>query len=227
MKKAMLIFLLAFAGIGTGCGNKHKKAPINNVDGRMVRSGGAGGQTLTDIALNGGIYMHNESQDSFQWNVQGFVNSVIPEEYLGFVNGDYYSNDSRTGIVFGGRVVPQNGRITQAGAQGGRVTIAPSSRLLVFVYDEFVGQKDGSGQDIPPIPMHLTSASGYVEGARGYFKFWDARGSITFSGEFRSDGLFVADVDYDNQVRYDGEGSGAEGTLGRAIIQTCSFVQCN
>lgn len=225
MKKVMLILLIATAGIGSGCGNKNNKIPISNAEGRIARAGGDGLQASTDISLNGGIYS-NESPDSFQYNVQGFVNSVIPEDYLGFVNGDWNSTDARTGIVFGGRLLPQGGRISTTGAQGGRVSITSDSRLLVLVYDERVGRTDGNGE-IPPIAIYLTNASGYAEGNRGYFKFWDSRGSIEFDGEFRANGDFVANVNYDNQVRYDGQGQGAAGTLGWAIIKTCSFIQCN
>lgn len=227
MKQVMLVLMIfAVAGLGSGCGNKNKKAPITNADGRTARAGGDGVTASTDINIEGGIYANDQSQDDWQHNVAGFVNAVIPEDFLGFVNGDYNSSDAKTGVVFGGKVFPQGGRITASGAQG-RVAITSDSRLLVLVYDEFVGQKDEAGKAIPAIPVYLTSSSGYVEGNRVYLKFWDSRGSIELDGQILGDGTIEAEFDYDNQVRYDGQGQGGAGTLGIAKIRTCSFFQCN
>ncbi|MCM2282938.1 MAG: hypothetical protein NDI61_13945 [Bdellovibrionaceae bacterium] len=227
MKKIMFLMLIAVMGLGTGCGGKNKKAPITNAEGRQGRSGGDGVSTSTDITLNGGIYQgQDSSSEEFQDVLRGFVNAVIPEDYLGFVNGDFYTDDSRTGFVFGGKVYAQSGRITQAGSSG-RVAITANSRMLMLIYDEFVGTTDPSGKTVPPIPTFLTSASGYVEGNHAYLKFWDSRGWVTLDGTFQPNGDFHANVAYDNQVRYDGQGAGGAGDIGFAVIRSCSFFVCN
>lgn len=225
MKKAMLILMIAIAGLATGCGKKDKKAPIANAE---MRAAGATGNLATDVVMNGGIYQGSLSSDAFQYTVQGFVNALIPEDYLGFVNGDFNDTSARTGIVFGGRVAPAGGRITQSGAVGGRVSITANSPVAVLVYDEYVGSADPeSGTEIGPVPFDFTESSGYVEGTRAYLKFWNSRTTLMMEGDIGADGNFIAQVKYENKVRYDGSGEGGVGGLGWAIVRTCAFFVCN
>lgn len=222
MKKVMLVLMVVMVSVLTACGDKKKKAPIAHAE-RIQRAPGDLSQT-TDVALNGQVFQDGDYD--FTDAVKGLTNASVPEDYVGFVNGDFNATDNRTGVLFGGRVQAESGKIIPGSSQP-RVNITGSSRLLVVVYDEFAGQKDENGQTIPAIPIHLTTASGYIEGNRAYLKFWDSYGSIVLEGTFQSNGDFVGKFIYDNQKKYDGSGLGGEGQLGTFFIRACSFFVCN
>ena len=230
MKNPLIaILLLAFTAIG--CGKKDDKAAINNVQGREERGGGqvvqgapedtSGAFGSSAIELDGQIF-HNDP-NVFQKNVRGFVDATLPGDYLGYV-GTGFDGRTDSGVFLGGKVSLVSGTLDPVNGTS-RVAITANSRLLVVVWDEYVGKKDDKGQTLPAIPVYLTKASGIVEGKQAKLVFEDEFGTIELEGSFDRD-FFDGNIHFDNRKKYDGSGLGSAGTLGGFRIPTCRLFNC-
>jgi len=224
MKNWLVLMMVVLAVAGSGC-QKKKDTPINNAGGRGGRAGTQGVNTQAGELQGRIVRVQNWSDADFQYTVKGFLNASLPEDYVGYVSGETQSN-GQTGIWFGGRVTPSNGRVSATG-QNQNLSINSASHILIMVYDEFVGRTDSSGQKIPAVPIYLTNGTGSISGSRAQLRFSDSRGQVTLEGEMFSDGMFEGLIRYDNQVKYDGQRPGAEGDLGYFAIRTCAFFVCN
>lgn len=218
-----LLGLMLLGLVLMGCQPKQESASVA-VQGRTARSGsttgGLNSSTSGISTLNGYVYADESYQDGFQDAVTGFLDASVPSEYVGFVSAMGRNN---TGVFFGGRVALANGALR--GATNGQVAVQTGSRILITVYDEFTGTRDQSGQTIPPIPVYLPNASGYVTGNNAYLRFADDYGWVEMQGQFDAS-YFRGTITWDNQRRYDGQ-MGSAGTLGSFEVPTCEFFQCN
>lgn len=213
--KNVVALLLAAVSL-VGCSKEEGATPIMGRNGQAISIAAAAG-----ITLNGWVIVDASQQDLFQDAVTGFVEAVMPAEYLGFVSG---RASGGTGMFLGGKVELQTG-ILSATASNPQTNIRSDSKLLIAIYDEFTGRPDASGKTVEPISRYLTQSSGYVQGNRAYLKFTDSLGSVEIDGTFDSN-TFEGTVSYDNTRRHDGQGEGAAGNLGWVQVPTCQFFRC-
>lgn len=215
-----IVGLMVLALSLTACQQKKESASVA-VQGRYTRAADYNGGTSGGItSLNGYIYADESHQQGFQEAVTGFLDASVPSEYVGYVSAMGRDN---TGVYFGGRVQLASGALR--GAVSGRVNVQTTSRLLITVFDEFSGQRDQSGQEIPPVPVFFPSAQGYVTGNSAVIRFQDDYGWVEMQGQF-DNSYFRGTIAWDNQRRYDGA-QGSAGTLGSFEVPTCEFFQCN
>jgi hypothetical protein len=213
--KNVVALLLATLSLAA-CSKEEGATPIMGRNGQAISVAAAAG-----ISLNGWVIVDAPQQDLFQDAVTGFIEAVMPAEYLGFVSG---RASGGTGFFLGGKVELQSG-ILSATASNPQTNVRTDSKLLVAIYDEFTGRPDASGKTVEPISRYLTQASGYVQGNRAILKFTDSLGSIEIDGTFNSN-TFEGTVSYDNVRRHDGQGEGAAGNLGWIQVPTCQFFRC-
>lgn len=219
MNMKLLGFVILQAFIYMSCGQNNNNTSPGRCDNRNAAgcAGNVAAQGNTDIALQGLFY--GSDQDLFQQSVVGLASADVTANAIGTVS-DGQINDG-TGIAFGAKVSMNAGKATTATAGS---AIAPASRLLVGIYDSFVGQQAPSGQVIGPIEIPMSTATGTAGGGSADVTFNDKFGTIRFVGTY--DGTnFKGTVQYNTTSVV----TGATASSGqfKFEIPTCSFFVCN
>ncbi len=215
-----LSFLILQALIFMSCGKKDEPGiTAGRCDNRNAAgcAGSVAAQGNTDIVLQGLFW--GDDQASFQLTAAGLVDATITANALGTVSDGQISDN--TGIAFGAKVTLSSGKATTAPAN---TAIATTSRLLVGVYDSFVGQQASTGQVIGPIQIPMSTATGTAGGGAANIIFNDAFGTIQFSGNYDATN-FTGTVQFTNKVVVGG-GAAVTGQF-NFQIPTCSFFACN
>lgn len=225
LKRLSMLGLLAVAmALNTACTEKKETGTPVVVVGRDAQAADPNGVTASSagLKLNGWVVTSPTYQTDFQDLVNGFVDAVLPPNYLGYVAADASGG---TGVYIGGKVELQTGVLNTASTA--RMNIRTDSKIVVVIYDEYTGRTDASGKKVPPVQRYYYQASGYVQGNQVYLKFVHPKfGSVLLEGSF--DGTTVTgDFSYDNSVRYDGSTTGTSaGTIGSFQVPTCQFFRC-
>lgn len=225
--------LLTVMSIATmGCSKQDGAVPVTT--GRDARAnGGAGGGAVTSsgITLNGWVV--SSDQTGFQDSTAGFIGATVPETSLGYVSS---SGSGVTGVFFGGRVELQSGVVNATSGANG--TIRSDSKLVVGVYDEFVGRPDPQGGGtIPAFNIGFARAEGTFSGTHAVIKFVDATyGDVTMDG-YIVGANFEGKFSYVNYVRWSNrceteampaclDKPGVYGTIGKFQVPVCQFFRC-
>ncbi len=220
--KKFLSFLLLQALIFMSCGKKDEpgtaagRCDVRNAAGC---AGAVAAQNNTDIVLQGLFWW--SSQSEFQLAAAGLASATITANALGSVYNSDGGTPDNTGIAFGAKVSLSSGKPTTAPAG---TAIAATSRLLVGIYDSFVGQQATSGQVIGPIQIPMTTATGTAGGGVANVTFNDAFGTIQFQGNYDATN-FTGVVSFTNKIIVGG-GAAVSGKF-NFEIPTCSFFVCN
>jgi hypothetical protein len=172
------------------------------------------------ISANGTVSASASQQSLFQDGVEGYVDAMLPAEYLGFVSA---TATNGTGFFFGAKVALQTG-VLNPSASSAQINIRPDSKLYTEIRDEYTDRLDSAGEKVPAIVRGFVTASGYVQGNRAYLKFTDKYGSVVMEGTFNATN-FVGLFFYDN-VLTAGTGPIAAGEVGQFEVPTCQFFRC-
>ena len=173
------------------------------------------------ISANGTVSAQSSQQSLFQDGVAGYIDAMLPAEYLGFVSA---TTSNGTGFFLGAKVELQTGVLNPA-ANSAQINVRTDSKLYTEVRDEYTDRLDSAGQKVPAIARGFVSASGYVQGNRAYLKFTDKYGSVEMDGTFNAS-TFIGTFSYDNVMTAGESGRTAAGTVGQFQVPTCQFFQC-
>ena len=219
---SMAAMLFAITLTGLGCSKQDGAVPVGT--GRDARAVGTAGVAIAGagISLNGWVIAPGGEQSLFQESVGGLISATVPESSLGYVSS---SASGGTGVFLGGKVELQSG-VYNSGSSANS-TIRTDSKLMVAVYDEFVGRPDPqTGKPVPAFVLAFAKAEGSVQGTHAVLKFIDdTYGWIQLDG-YISGTTFQGEFKYWNYVLYDGTKPGYNGTLGQFQIPACQFFRC-
>jgi hypothetical protein len=214
--------LLGFLVISVAC---QPNRNANMSDGRIVRgvpSGSIPSNPSIQPVAGGGVVLTPSADrqwgeiQSSQLEAQArlFVSAVMDPSQLGPIQA----------IRFWGDVALANGMpLSQAVQTSSSVAIHSSSRLVIAIYDAYVGQTNSSGVQIQPVYTNISpevrgQASGTIQGSVVRLRFQDAYGYIDLVGQL--------DQQYfRGEIRFQNSGSSAGG-FEQFVVPTCGFFRC-
>lgn len=156
------------------------------------------------------------SSGSFEDRVKALLSASIAASGVGQISG--LESDS-TGLRFQGVV-----KLDAAGN-----VVAANSKMLIKVYDSFVGQPDSNGVKSEPIKIDFISSKAQISGqinmqtGQGYVSFSDSYGEVRFEGRLDAQ-FFTGLVKFQNAKNVN-EGAPAGDTLGQFKVARCGIIQ--
>ena len=214
--KAAALFLLA-----TLVACQQGRNP-NRDDGRVVRGlptgntpsiqpvpGGSAGISPAANRLWGEI---NSSQLDAQ--VRQFVSVFMSPDQLGPIQGLRFWGDV---------MLASGGTLSQIQMSGGSQNIHPSSRIVIAIYDSWVGQPSQNGGINQPVYVNISpeargQASGSIQGNQVQLRFQDNMGVIELVGQFDQN-QFIGQIRYQNS-------NSTSGVFEQFTVPTCGFFRC-
>lgn len=216
------LFLIGLLAISVAC---QPNRNANKSDGRVVRGipdGGIPANPSIQPVGGGGVVLtpSNDRQwgeiQSSQMEAQArlFVSAVMNPSQLGTIQA----------IRFWGDVALANGMtLSQAAQSSSPLTIHSSSRIVIAIYDAFVGQLNSSGAQIQPIYTNISpevrgQASGTIQGSVARIRFQDSYGYIDLVGQ-------IDQQYFRGEIRFQNTGAAAGG-FEQFVVPTCGFFRC-
>lgn len=154
---------------------------------------------------------------TFEDRVKALLSATVAAADVGQISG---LESDATGLRFQGVVkLDANGNV-----------IAANSKMLIKVYDSFVGQTDASGAKSEAIQIEFLAAknaqiTGQIDlkTGLGFVSFKDTYGEVRFEGR-RDAQFFTGLVKFQNSRNVNG-GTPAGGTLGQFKVARCGIIQ--
>ncbi|MCH2533281.1 MAG: hypothetical protein MK008_02440 [Bdellovibrionales bacterium] len=233
MKHILLLIISVVFLSACSNGRKHNAT--------MQRGGGVGDvpqdreHVLTDTStvngcyygsgeLPGTVWIQDSSMDGqFQDDVYDLATAKGDPDGTG-ENGLSLGNVSgvcgaSTGVRFSGKVNVEGG-FRQG--QPGRVQSA--AEFILVIFDHYAVESENSENRIPGIGFYAPRAYGQVNSDGATVEMSWEGGVITLEGWFDGED-FLGTIHYKNSKHFAGQ-SPAQGSLGKFIVPTCSFFNC-
>lgn len=153
---------------------------------------------------------------TFEDRVKALLSATVAANDIGQISG---LEGDATGLRFQGVV-----KLDAAGN-----VVAANSKLLISIYDSFVGQPDSTGAKGEPIKLEFIAGKSQISGqinmqtGLGFLSFSDTYGEVRFEGRLDAQ-LFTGTVKFQNSRNVNG-GTPASGTLGQFKVARCGIIQ--